>query len=274
MKLFGYTLGTLCLAIATMNAHAVTLKYELTNIHSSNGAVNYPGLDFFNATSATLTVEKEMGQEPQVKTLTIQFPQINKLSASNFQRLPNSPEQQATVNNAWVYRQVDIRLDAMPIEANNSLHVMGFVAENSAFITPQTNNWNGHLFDLNGELVDVTPSKVADTASAVIDGKRVTFSLRDRLSQAPTGNMPNGPSEGYVVDIMWLGKGQARAYVPAPAQGPDRDFATAVSLTITGTENPDYQTWEIMVSGKDPFGGEMPPSAIRVMDLLNSAYPL
>ncbi|EIK43700.1 hypothetical protein O59_003580 [Cellvibrio sp. BR] len=272
MKALGFSLGALLLSAASLS-QAVTLKYELTDIHSGNGSIQFPNMNFNNATSAIITVEKNMGQPPEVTRVDLRFANLKGISATQFST-GEWGRFEAYVPNAWVYREVKLQLEPTPFEPNNPMHISGFVSDKSSFIgTPMQDEWSNHLFMVHGTLTDITPNKIADTVTTKVNGKNLTLTLKSRLGVAPQNSAPAFAPEGFILDINWYGKGQKTVYLPAPTYGPDRDFFTAISLNILGTENTDPSSWMLEIGFQDPHGGQMVAPSANLMDVLNQAYP-
>lgn len=272
MKLFRQTLGVVLFAAAACS-QAVTLKYELVNAHSfSNGSITFPGLDLNQAVSGVVTLEKSQESGVEVKSLELGFQNVKKLTATNFYNSDGNFFE-AAIPNAWIYREIKVRVNSYDLANNNHLFIEGFVSNQNSFVTNNAPSELPLLFNLDGDLKDITPRKTADTTYTSIDGKRVTFTLKDRLGVAPADSNTSITNEGFVVDITWLGKGTKTVYLPAPITGPDRDFITAIAIKLVGTENPDINTWGLEVTFDDGHNNQMPAPPVNLLEVLNRAYP-
>src|SRR5690606_32438690 len=78
-----------------------------------------------------------------------------------------------------------------------------------------------------GLLKDVTPTKVADTNFAIINGKRVNLSLKDRLFIDGSA-----PRFGIAIEAVWQGQGSRTLYIDPPVPIPQFDFAEPIALII------------------------------------------
>lgn len=275
MKCFARTLGLIAFTLASTTSLAKTYKYDFVGIHSNNGFINYPGLDFNQAETVLLTVNKDpLSPQTSISTLDITFPNAAKLRATGFKKLDGSDTYRAIVNDAWIYRQVIV--DIRNIDFNVPHHIRPTievsVSEKTDFIQPE-NNIKGHpLFFVDGDLRDITPSKVIDTASVVAEGKRVNLSLRENLSFALPSASINGPREGFVIDALWFGKGLKTFYIPASVPNSEFDRYSAVALELEELNGPEGKEYAVSVKFLEASGGEMqtPPQPLK--PLLDAAF--
>lgn len=87
MNIFARSLGITVMALASVTTYAKTFKYDLLNVHSFNGVVHYPTLDFGQAKSAVLTVNKDpLSPDVQISSLEVTFPNAAKLLATGFKK--------------------------------------------------------------------------------------------------------------------------------------------------------------------------------------------
>ena len=273
MKLSLHTTLLVSAILAATTAHAKTFKYELTDINSNNGVIQYPGLDFNGATAATLTVEQDApGAEPQIKSLVIEFPHANNLVVRDFKH--DGGEYRALVNNAWIYRQVAVTLHSPDLNPYNHapVNIDVSVSEQEGFI----NNGSGSaqpaqpLLMTFGMLTDITPAKTVDTASVVIGGKRLNLALRSNLSTpAPFSGSGEG---GFIVEANWMGKGAQTLYVPSSVPREAFGFISPVSLKLDALEGPNGIEYMLSITAKDHNGAEMPTQYFPLNDLLMQAY--
>lgn len=262
---FGVTL----LSILSTTTYAKTYKYDLTAIGSHSGSLQYPNLDFNQAKSALFTVNKDpLSPDFQINSLEVTFPNAAKLTATGFKKI--EPDlYRAVVNDVWIYRQVFV--DVRGIDFNRpqwgTPHISVSISEKSVFINPETTtDYAGEpLFNLHGILRDVTTSKIADTAIATVDGKRLTLSLKDNLTSAPVESQINGAREGFVIDALWQGKGQKTIYVPAPVPEEEFDRYTAIGLVLEELNGPETKEYSFSVKFIDANGGETltPPQPLK-----------
>ncbi|RYY03652.1 MAG: hypothetical protein EOO53_07045 [Gammaproteobacteria bacterium] len=259
-------IGVMALLVALGSvaiAEAKTTRYELSNARSSQGWINYPGLDFNNVTSAVLIVTKTPPAiEPKIVSLEVTFPNMAKLTATNF-KLIEGRRYRALVAGAWIYKEVIVDLDSFQLDA--PIHFGVFVSERTAFINPVSDNQslNASLFTLNGLLTDVTATKVVDQEILTVANKKLTLSLRDRLIYQAQPR-----AEGFAIDALWYGKGAKTLIIPAPVPRDFFDNIDVVGIAISGTASDPL----ISVKFKDYNGGESQSPQVRLRDLLDQNY--
>lgn len=255
--------------------YAKTFKYELNNVHSGNGVVTYPGLDFGQARSAIFTVNRDpLSPDVQLTSLEITFPTAAKLVATGFKRIDHDTYR-AVVNDQWIYRQIFIDVRGVDFNRPNfgAPMVEAFISEKSVFVQPENDQTGEHLFMVHGPgLTDVTQSRVADTASVIMAGKRLTLSLKNILSYAPTNAPVNGSREGFVVDALWMGKGQKTIYIPAPAPIEEFDSFEAIGIHINEQAAPHGSEYALVIKYKDRHGNEMLTPELPLTLFLQEAY--
>jgi hypothetical protein len=259
----------LAFSLTAASSFAVTVKYEVENLQSNNGWISYPGLDFSNATSATLSVEKDSpGVEPRLKSLDITFPNAAKLSAKDFKKVDGFIYR-AVVDDAWIYRQVIVDLHGADFNnPNGYLTIDVAVSERQGFINPENEERGEHILLAHGQLKDVTTSKVVDTGSAVVNGKRANLSLKSRLGvPAPEAGSGEG---GFAIDVLWLGRGEKTIYLPSGFPQQHFDFITPIRLVLEDLTSPDGPM--IRVVAKDDHGYEISNPPFRLKQLLDQAY--
>jgi hypothetical protein len=268
MKIFIRS-ATLLFSLFIFSAvEAKTVKYDLTELNSAPGLVQYPRLDLFGAKSAILTITKTPPSiEAQLTSLEITFPNAAKLIATNF-KLIDGNKYRAIVPGVWVYKEVIVELDAVPFEPRLPARINVFVSERTAFINPQAEipNPGALLFSAFGIMRDITPTRIVDTASVIVNTKKVTLSLKDRLA---INDLGRGVPEGFVVDALWYGRGVKTLYLVAPVPRPEFDNIEVVGLIVDGTTETDFQ---VSVKFKDRNGFEMISPRMLLKPLLDEAY--
>lgn len=269
MNLFSRGITLFSLLLATASSFAVTVKYELRDLQSNNGWIHYPGLDFSNATSAVLVVEKtDAYTEPKIKSLDITFPNAAKLSARDFKMVNGM--YRAVVDDAWIYRQVIVDLHNPnfhdPYHSNVAIDVA--VSERIGLLNPENEERGEHILLAHGQLKDITSSKVVDTASVIVNGKKANLSLKSRLG-FPSPEAGGGPG-GFVIDVLWMGKGEKTIYIDAGFSPNQYDFITPIGLVLEDINS--SQGPMIGVIAKDEHGNQIPSPLLRLKDLLEQAY--
>ncbi|WP_226649449.1 hypothetical protein [Microbulbifer variabilis] len=270
------TIKTIAVSVALISfgAQAKTFKYELQDLHSSNGEIQYPGLNLNDASSVVLTVEQADNSVPAMLTsLEINFPYAPSLSVSNFKAGDQGWRYYSTVDDAWVFRQLDIAIDGFNAgNPNNAMvHIEGFVSEAEDFIGEERSlNFDQRLFSANGQLVDVTPSKVIDVKSLTVDGSQVELSLRDNPAVDP--NSSNGDM-AFVIELLWFGEGKEVFHFHAP-YGDESKFFEAYKLEVSTMPGPDGDETAVSIKAKDAQGMEFETHHIYLKDVLREAYEL
>lgn len=254
----------LLVAVGLVSAvEAKTTKYEVTNLQSYNGWINFPGLELNNATSAILTVSRTPpSPEPKIVSLEISFPKAAKLTATNFKLIDGS-KYRAVVAGAWIYKEVIIDLNGFSVDA--SIHVEGYVSERTAYINPisDTQNPTASIFNLQGMLNDVTATKIVDQEVLILASKKLTLSLKDRLIYQ---SQPR--AEGFAIDALWYGRGTKTLFLPASVPREQFDTIDAVGIVIAGDINDPV----VSVKFKDFNGYESESPQVRLRDLLDQTF--
>lgn len=274
MNIIARSLGVTLIALASSTTYAKTFKYDLLGIHSSNGPISYPNLDFSQANSAILTVNKDpLSPDVQISSVEITFPNAAKLLATGFKKT-DFGRYRAAVNDVWIYRQVIVEVNgddlnrAGPIPVSVSVSV----SEKSVFIQPETDTKGHPLFNVEGLMRDITVNKVVDNESLILDGKRLNLSLKENLSFATPDARINGPREGFVIDALWMGKGQKTIYIPAPVPQQEYDRYTAVGLIIESFSGPMGIEYTFSVKFTDASGYEERTPNMPLRHLLDAAF--
>lgn len=269
MNLFTRSAALLSLLLVTASSFAVTVKYEVRNLQSNNGWIHYPDLDFSNATSAILTLEKtDPHTDAQLKSVDITFPNAAKLSAKDFKKVNGI--YRAIVNDAWIYRQIVVDVHSWDFNhANNSYVTIDVaVSEKIGLINPENEERGENLLIAHGQLSDITTSKVVDTASAIINGKRANLSLKSRMG-APSPEAGGGEG-GFAIDVLWMGRGEKTIYINSGFPQNHYDFVTPVGLVLEELTSSAGPT--IRVTAKDYQGNTLSTPPVRLRELLDQAY--
>ena len=74
-------------------------------------------------------------------------------------------------------------------------------------------NQGSRLFDVQGIVRDITNMATVDTAAVMLDGKRVSLNLKDRVGVSATDGQ-----QGFILDTQWMGRGQ-NSYISRPHSG-------------------------------------------------------
>jgi hypothetical protein len=257
-----------CIVFCALGVSAETLKYELQNIDSHNAEINYPGLDFNGAQSATLTVEKNSAtQEAELVSLDLVFPNAASLKARNFKK--NGPNRYRTiVSEAWIFREVLVEIDVPDFSNDAPVAIEVRVVETTSYLNPEAESAGSYLLLAHGMLKDVTPEKVVDTGFAIVNGKRVNLSLKDRVSFNNAS-----PQFGIAIDALWMGYGQKTLYIHPPVSFEHFDFVEPIALIIE-TTNTSGSTAHMVSVKFQLMGDEIVTPPYPLADLLNEAYGL
>ncbi|HTF98036.1 MAG TPA: hypothetical protein VL995_18010 [Cellvibrio sp.] len=269
-------IGVTLFSIISASTYAKTFKYELTDILSSNGTITYPNLDFDQAQSAVFTVNKDpLSPNLQITSLEVTFPTAAKLVATGFKQVDHDTYR-AVVNDAWIYRQIFVDVHGVDFNYPNrsTPRIEASISEKSIFIQPEADVTGQPLFFLHSPFMrDITPSKIADTASVVLAGKRLTLSLKNNLGVASNTNGPSPINqEGFVVDALWMGKGQKTLYIPAPVPVEEFDRFDAIAIDINELPTSQGVEYTLVIKFKDLNGYETSTPELPLMHLLEAAY--
>lgn len=238
-------------------AQAKTYTYELANVMSAPGPVMYPGLDLNRAKSAVFTVSRNQGETPEIRSLEITFPNAGKLRTGAFKRLEDG-RYRALVSGAWVFKEVIVQFEGNPdILINSPAYISVLVSEISSLLNPEAMNQGSRLFDVQGTVRDITNMATVDTAAIMLDGKRVSLNLKDRVGVSATDGQ-----QGFILDTQWMGRGQKLIYIPAPFGPNEWDRLDPIAIVLEGpTADPT-----IRVRFKDNGNEQMsPPMPLRVI---------
>jgi hypothetical protein len=264
MRFIKLAVSSILGVVVMSSAQAKTVTYDLININSTNAQVHYDRLDFFGATSAVLTIDKNpASQEINISSLVVTFPTAAKLTATGFKKTTNN-NYRAIVGDMWVFREVFIDIDS-PFQVDGPLHVRGSVSERQSFINPTLETQGSSLFDLIGTIRDITPIQIADIGSTSVNGKAITLSLQNRLGFNDSHN-----SVGFIISALWLGKGQKNLFLPFGVSPQDGDRFEAIALLID--EGPAPNNQQIRVKFRDSNGFEAISPTIPLRTLLDQAY--
>lgn len=215
-------------------AHAKNYTYDLVNLDSFNGQINYPGLDLTHAKSAIFTVTRSaQSPDAEIKSMEINFPNAGKLRADNFKRV-DSNHYRALVSGAWVFKEVMVELDTPNLTPSLPVNITVSVTEQTSYLNPINGSPGSILLHAHGILHDVTPSIVVDTANVTLNGKNISLSLKDRLSTSAPGNYQG---VGFAIDSIWAGRGQKTLYFPAPVTPERADRIDPIAILIEGPSN-------------------------------------
>lgn len=247
---------------ASALVHAKTYVYEMEALSPRPGGVFYPGLDLNNIKSATFTVNRNVGAPAELRSLEITFANAGKLRATNFKRLDDG-RYRTLVAGAWVFKEVIVEVDANPaFQPYLPANVQIFVSETTSNLHPEALNQGQPLTGVFGPIRDVTAMTTVDTAAATIDGKRVNLNLKDRLGMSQAGGQ-----QGFIIDTLWMGKGQKLMYIPGPGQF-EWDRIEVIGLTLEGPANDPM----IRVRYKEANGPENSTPLIPLRVLLQNTF--
>lgn len=244
-------------------AQAKTYTYDLANVMSAPGPVMYPGLDLNRVKSAILTVNRNPGETPEIRSLEITFPNAGKLRTGVFKRLDDG-RYRAIVSNAWVFKEIIVQLEGNPeLFTNSPAFISVLVSETTSNLNPEAMNQGSRLFDVQGIVRDITNMATVDTAAIMLDGKRLSLNLKDRLGVSAT----NG-QQGFILDAQWMGRGQKLIYIPGPFGPNEWDRIDPIAIVLEGpTTDPT-----IHVRFKDNGNEQMSP-AIPLRVIMQENFP-
>jgi hypothetical protein len=244
-------------------AQAKTYTYELANLNSGPGPLNYPGLDLNLAKSAVFTVNRNADQLPEIRSLEITFPNAGKLRTGAFKRLDNG-HYRALVSGAWVFKEVIVQFEGNPdINTNVPAFISISVSETTSNLNPEALNQGSMLANVHGIVRDITSMSTVDTAAIMLDGKRLSLNLKDRLGISATDGQ-----QGFILDATWMGRGQKLVYIPGPLGPNEWDRIDPIGIVLEGpTTDPT-----VRIRFKDNGNEQMSPP-IPLRPLMQQNFP-
>lgn len=253
MNLLQKALSTAVLFGLASIAQAKTYTYELANLNSGPGPVNYPGLDLNQAKSAVLTVNRNAGQLPEIRSLEITFPNAGKLRTGAFKRLDNG-HYRALVSGAWVFKEVIVQFEGNPdILTNGPAFISISVSETTSNLNPEALNQGSMLANVHGIVRDITSMSTVDTAAILLDGKRLSLNLKDRLGTSPTDGQ-----QGFILDATWMGRGQKFVYLPAPVGPNESDRIDPIGIVLEGPSSDPTVSIRFKDNGNEQMSPPIP----------------
>ncbi|HRH79084.1 MAG TPA: hypothetical protein PK129_17190, partial [Cellvibrionaceae bacterium] len=109
----------------------------------------------------------------------------------------------------------------------------------------------------------ITNMATVDTAAVMLDGKRVSLNLKDRVGVSATDGQ-----QGFILDTQWMGRGQKLIYIPAPFGPSEWDRLDPIGIILEGsTTDPTIQ-----VRFKDN-GSEQKSPPILLRALMQQNFP-
>jgi hypothetical protein len=258
--------------ITASTAKADTFVYEIQDLSSSQGGVFYPGLDLNGATSAKLVVDQDSPQDiPKIVSLTVDFPAAEKFIARNF-KSQGGQFYSTTVNDVWVYRQLDVKLHGFDINnlSEQFINVEALVSEGEGYINNEGNSNGQPLFNVFGRLVNITPAKVVDKEVLTVNGSRLRLSLRNGLTKNPSF----GSESVIVINSLWFGNGEQNLYIPSGFPSNASGFVKPFRINIEVIPGLSEEEKFISVTSKDEFGNDVQSPSMPLLDILNQAYNL
>ncbi|MCO1336877.1 hypothetical protein MO867_21345 [Microbulbifer sp. OS29] len=280
--LFKSAIKTLVVSVALLAcvAQAKTFKYELQNFNSGRGGVVYSGLYLKDVKSVTLTVEQaEPRATPMLTSLEIEYIDAPKLLVKNLFSTddPNGDSWtfNGKVNDAWVFRQVNVRVDNLDRlnEDGKFITIEVAVSEYESFVELGANEdayeYEKRLSYVEGELKAANPSKVIDVEKLTLDDSRVKLSLRNKVVAMP-GNTRG--EKAFVIDVLWYGKGESIIYYPAYDVG-NTLFVDPLNIDVTKfTESDGSEDYDIKITARGEYGDVVETGSISLSYLLSAAY--
>jgi hypothetical protein len=259
--------------VAVSATQAETFVYELQDLSSYQGSVVYPGLDLNGATSAKLVIDQDSPQDiPKIVSLVVDFSAAEKLTARNFKG-QSGQFYSTKVNNAWVYRQLDIKLHGFDINNPNGqfINIEALVSESKGYINNNEENPGGQLlFNAHGRLVNITPTKVVDKEVLTVNGSRLRLYLRNGLVINP-----NSVSESvFVINSLWFGNGEQDLYLPSGFLNNASGFVKPFRINVETIPGFSEDEKFISVTSKDELGNDIQSPLMPLQDALNQAYSL
>lgn len=234
--------STLCLG--STSAYAETRSFSFFSFTNS-GSFSFPGLFFDGQTQGQLKLTRNSPNdfppslsEFSINKLSFDFENAPDFTASGFQYQPQTNSYTTKINNLWVFRSVIVEITNIDPNYRTFEYTIS-VPTSEDFIGPGLPgpfNSDVILLDGQADLIDTTPFKVVDTASTLVDGKRLSIKLNGNLSS--NINPDNGMiGEGIEIKILWLGRGEKLAYIPVPTNANIKPIAFNIEIFDLGNGN-------------------------------------
>jgi hypothetical protein len=279
--------ATFAIATSTAFAADTTYNFESDNI-TNNGFDIIPGLELNGVIRSTFSIvtgdntSSMPFQAKEVKNFKLNFDNAPSLNISSLKRvdngsincpggLYNSDVFFGTVNNAWIFRTVEVTLCTqyaapMPYaEFSYQVTVKDMDSYTSGMIQP------GQLIlaEGNGTAFDKTPNKVVDTAKTNVDSKTLRLSLLQRISEVEIPNY--GPRFGFVINASWLGHGDKPLVLDFY---PATEAAKAIAIVLTTMPGPIPEEDIEMISVRfvDETGMEQQTTEMELRYVLEQSY--
>lgn len=221
-------INTLLLTPLCLFALSAQADIENYSFHSPAGhsTFEFPGLFLGGETKGKLSLEKNSpndyppsNSEFDIKKLSLRFETAPELVATNFSFNPSTGTYLATVNNAWVFKAVNVEVFDIRLEESQQRFFYRVSVPTFKNLTnttlPSPSNDQPILIETEGFLVNQTPFKVVDAINVMIEGKRLSIKLNGNLSSN------NNPAKGMIgsgieLKLLWMGHGEKLLYIPAP----------------------------------------------------------
>ncbi len=203
-------ISIVAMIFATTLAQAEIQKFEATQINNSNHFI-YPNLNLQALDNITISLDKQFKEgdpmpEFDIKRVEFKFQNANNLVASNFSKVPNTPDiYRAIVTSPWVFKKVMIELRSYDFFDTTRFNYQVKVVESTSHINDLDLAEGIDLLIGDAELNNITNAKIVDVVRTRYLDKPLTLRL---LNQA-------GP-KGINIEAIWMGHGTEILTIPFP----------------------------------------------------------
>ena len=268
MQTFNQVLFAASLFVTTQFASASeNYEFEIDSPAQSYNSV-YPNLDLNDLQKIRLDTTKH-GSEllPVINRLTLDFANASDLVVNGFARQDNT--YRALVNGAWVYKQILVEVEApSSLNGQADINVRLYVVEQSNQLNGVTESTGFQMFQASGNLLDVTPNRLADKSIVNVDAKRLILKLFQNPVSAESGDF------GFQVQATWLGHGEATFLIAAPFGVAESSANDAVALRVEPIDpSADVLEFQVAVEFIDGAGILSSTDWVPLRDYLTAGFP-
>ena len=246
-----------CFCFFSIQAFSQTRNFEFV-AQNNFPSFHFPGLILDGPVQGKVSITRNDFSGPvppvsdfKINSFMLDFEEAPDLRASGFSFNAPTNSYIAELGNTWVFRRISIQiLDLDP--SFTQLRYRVSVVTNDDFTgtsTPDPFFPDVILTEGQAELVDITPFRVADRVSIVLNGKRLTLSLNAQTTSNfdPT---KGDVGEGVQLKLNWLGFGEKLAFLQQPLPPEIKPIALLIESFPIGGGQTDYL---FSVRFRDPF---------------------
>lgn len=259
--------GALAITAAALPSFAEVVNYTTDSVNVFSEPYSYE-LNLQSLEKVTFRADvPDEGADPYSPEFNIKllqakfhFSDASDLVVNNFQKHNNSDEYIAYVQNAWIFRelQVIVRPQGQGF-TEGPLDIRLEIVDKKSRTNDKVTDHGIPLLNLQTHVIDNTPAQLADITSLKYQNKRLTLRLFDRVVY--------GAGEPYIrVDANWLGHGNRTLKLPAN-EFPILDIR---AIALDTDENQDIVS--LNVSFLSSYNSQEEVRTFDLQPLLDAAY--